>query len=195
MSIGGPCLWLSSLSPPTSSHLSAITAHFSTFSGTAEHIQSTPNSDPARVSWALERGGHSPKGLPVEMQQTARKAENALSSHATCHGSETRKDPENLNAGSKRGTPLSRMELPKLDCSGPCLSLSRDPNHLSRPGNLEQGSNGRQPDGTQEVDRDNGELTTPSDEGMASPASAEQPKSTADKKRMKRFRWVCMPLE
>lgn len=188
MSISGPYLWLSSLSPPTSSHLSTITAHFSTAAGTADHIQQTPISDPARLSWALEKGGYSSKEPSIEMQQTAPNAENALSNHATYGVSETRKDAENPNAGSRRETPLSRMELPKLDCSGPSLSISRDTNHLSPPGNSVQGSNGTKQDGAQETDKDHGELTTPSDEGMVSPASAEQPKTTADKKRMKRFR-------
>lgn len=188
MSISGPYLWLSSLSPPTSSHLSTITSHFSS-AGAAEHIQPTPNPDPARVFWPLEKGGYSPKELPVEMQRTASNAENALTNHTQCgNRRETLRAAEDPSLESRRDTPLSRIKLPKLDCSEPLLSISRNATHLTPPGDSAQDSHAEPRDGTQEAEKDPCEMTTPSDEGMGSPAGAEQPKSAADKKRMKRFR-------
>ena len=194
MSISGPCLWLSSLTPPISSHLSTITSHFSTSSGSAEPIQSPPIPDSSGLPGSWERGGCSTKDLPSEMQPSAPKAENALPrpdstaipSHAEHGESQIMKNAETPELGSKHDTPLSRIKLPKLNCSEPHLSMSRDTNHLSHLGGPTQDPNEENRDGRQE--KESLEETTPSDEGMGSSTGFEQPRSAADKKKMKRFR-------
>ncbi|RJE27392.1 homeobox transcription factor [Aspergillus sclerotialis] len=128
------------------------------------------------------------------MQQAAPKAENALPrpdstatpSHAQHGESEIMKDAETPALGSKQDTPLSRIKLPKLNCSEPNLSMSRDTNNLNHPGDSTQSPHGENRDGRQE--KESLEETTPSDEGMVSSTGLEQPKSAADKKKMKRFR-------
>ena len=126
------------------------------------------------------------------MQEGAPKAENALSkpdstaiiSHAQHGENQIMKDAEHSSPGSKHGTPLSRIKLPKLNCSEPHLSMSRDTNNRNPESSLE--SDGENRDAMEE--KEHLEETTPSDEGMGSSTGLEQPKSAADKKKMKRFR-------
>lgn len=195
MSVSGPCLWMPSLSPPISSHISAVSAHFSP-ARDGQYLQPKPVSVSPTLLRSWEQGSTPSNEPRVEMQQAALKAENALPSAASagkpgqqCAETDTPLGGvETSNPRNRTDPRLTRMRLPKLDCSEPLLSKHRGGNlHTESP--LDSGGGPR--DETQDRVNEDSE-TSPSDGGMGSSAGAEQQKTPAeikaDKKKMKRFR-------
>ncbi|EAU37689.1 predicted protein [Aspergillus terreus NIH2624] len=192
MSISGPCAWLSSLPPPSTSHLSAITNHWQTTgSWNAEPISPKARVLPSRSPRSWEKEDPAGKRLPVDMQPAGLKAENAFpaaapaptgasGSSATYAGAELRGNPsEHRTAEASNDTSLSRMRLDKLNHSEPVLSAARP--QTPQPENTKREVESR------ENEKDVGEVIASSDEGTASPGKRPLD-SKNDKKKMKRFR-------
>jgi hypothetical protein len=131
MSVGGPCLWLPSLSSPVPSPLSAVSSHLSTRN--SERISLGPRTISPRLSvQKKEEPGvpvpvHAP-ARPVEMQPTGYKAENALNNQAqpVSMGSapylerDASRDTVNhrLEAAKQDMLPRVKLEIPSLNQRG-----------------------------------------------------------------------------
>ncbi|KAL4888571.1 hypothetical protein BDV59DRAFT_206046 [Aspergillus ambiguus] len=197
MSISGPCAWLSSLPPPSTSHLSAITTHWPTGSWNTEQISPKTRVFPSRSPRAWEIEDQPGKKSPVDMQPAVLKAENAFppataapassgpSSSAQYPGVELRVNPsEHRNAPAATDTSLSRMRLDKLNHSEPVLAAPRPAVSPKTPQPENRKTEAEQ---TRENEKDTGEVIASSDEGTASPGKRPL-ESKNDKKKMKRFR-------
>ncbi|KAE8148390.1 hypothetical protein BDV25DRAFT_18786 [Aspergillus avenaceus] len=196
MSVSGPCVWLSSLSPPSSSHLTAITNHWSTPSWNTEQT-SRARVISSTASESAEKANESTKPSD-NMQPAVLKAENAFQSTAPVrptepirysgvemplHSSQNRKPQADGEAS------LSRMKLERLNHSEPSLPACQGASSPQAPrGFSPEIKRGDQED-ILENEKDSGEAGASSDDGMGSSGerrSGSDPKT--EKKKMKRFR-------
>ncbi|GAB1209536.1 hypothetical protein APSETT445_008317 [Aspergillus pseudonomiae] len=193
MSVSGPCIWLSSLPPPSSSHLTAITNSWSTPSWNVEQATSRTKAVSPGLPRSLEKESDSAK-TPVDMQSAAIKAENAFSAGAPVgpsnsvrySGVEMPSDTSgNRNVQAEGDASLSRMKLERLNHSEPLLSIPRGGSSPQAPRELTPEA--RTGDQEEQNEHDNNaEVGASSDDGTGSPRTALDPKT--EKKKMKRFR-------
>ena len=130
MSVGGPCLWLPSLSSPVPSPLSAVSSHLSS-ARNSERPSLGPRTISPRFSVQRKEGPGVPVSTPnrlAEMQPSGYKAENALShpgaqpvsmpGSASYSGREvTSRDTINhrLEAAKQDMLPRVKLEIPSLN--------------------------------------------------------------------------------
>ncbi|PYH97457.1 homeobox transcription factor [Aspergillus ellipticus CBS 707.79] len=200
MSLSGPCVWLSSLSPPSSSHLPAITNHWSTASWNSEQVSSRPRALPPRLPGSWEKESEPAKPSSIDMQPAALKAENAFAPVAPARTSspvQRHGGPMSFPNPESRVTELgddttSRMKLEKLDHSEPHFPR---PTGTASPQTMKE----RTPDlkereavEQRERDRDNCDAAMASSDDGAESSVGGDKKHTSDskseKKKMKRFR-------
>jgi hypothetical protein len=131
MSVGGPCLWLPSLSLPLPSPISAVSSHFSA-TRNSERLSLGPRAiSPRLLVQKKEQSGvsvpvHAPS-RPVDMQPAGYKAENALINpvaQSVSMGSApylgrdvSARDAVNprLEAAKQDMLPSVKLEIPSLD--------------------------------------------------------------------------------
>jgi hypothetical protein len=194
MSITGPCVWLSSLSPPATSHLSAITNHLPSSSWNSQQVLSRSRVTPPRLPYPGEKGSHSVQKLAADMQPTAvLKAENAFSATnpmATSNNhvrySEAEMPPPKEAEGRSKEETLSRMRLDQLNHSEPHSSGLSRPASPSAPKAATPEAKKRPQEEVRGDEKDNDEAM-----GMSSDEGGDQKNSSdakTDKKKMKRFR-------
>ncbi|KAJ5565175.1 hypothetical protein N7513_001417 [Penicillium frequentans] len=191
MSIGGPCLWVSSLSSPVPS-LSAVTSHFSSaYHG--DRFSSPKTVSPLR-NLQKEREQRASGGLSATVMQPAGvRAENALTT-SPMPGSSTGSGPypegEILSRGTEaqRSTASREALLPrvKLEIPGDRADLSMSQQVVSDQHGESLSDN--QMDFDKE-DPDRESTISPSDErGDAVGSDDDSKMSSLEKKKMKRFR-------
>ncbi|KAF9892352.1 hypothetical protein FE257_002129 [Aspergillus nanangensis] len=197
MSISGPCAWLSSLPPPSTSHLSAITNHWPTGSWNPEQVSPKTRVFPAKSPRSWEKIGELGKKSPATMQAAVFKAENAFRAPAPATTSTTIQYPggeiplnnsENRRPAIENDTPLSRMKLDKLNHSESLLSAGpregaspRTPSESSP--EIKRGDH----ENSRELEKDHDDIMASSDDGMSSPGKRALDAKN-EKKKMKRFR-------
>lgn len=200
MSISGPRVWLSSLSPPSTSHLSAITNHWQAPAWNSEQVPSRLRVAPLRLLGSWEKLADVTPASSTAMQPVVLKAENAFPA-ATSPGASAEvrytgremllSNPENRKPEAE-GDSLSRVRLDKLNHSEPALSTPHVAVSPSAPGEVTPERRKYEQAEVQEYDRDNGDaMAASSDEGAGS--STEKRASSdakTEKKKMKRFRSV-----
>lgn len=196
MSVSGPCIWLSSLPPPSSSHLTAITNSWSTPSWNVEQATSRTKAVSPELPRSLEKESNSAK-TPVDMQSAVIKAENAFpagapvgqSNSVRYSGVEMPSDSSgNRNVQADGDASLSRMKLERLNHSEPLLSIPRGGSSPQAPRELTPEARTGDQEEQHDHEKDNVEAGASSDDGIGSPRTALDPKT--EKKKMKRFRWV-----
>ncbi|KAB8231063.1 hypothetical protein BDV23DRAFT_174536 [Aspergillus alliaceus] len=196
MSVSGPCVWLSSLPPPSSSHLTAIANNWSTPSWNTEQAPSSSKVIFSGLPKSLEKDSELAKP-PVDMQSAVLKAENAFPAAAPVGPPDSVRYSRvempsdtsgNRNAQTEGDASLARMKLERLNHSEPLLSVPggasspqapREFTPETRTGDQEQ----------REHEKDHEEAGASSDDGMGSPGEKRTAlDSKNDKKKMKRFR-------
>lgn len=197
MSISGPCAWLSSLPPPSTSHLSAITNHWPTGAWNTEQISPKSKVFPSRSPRPWEKDEPSGKKSPANMQPAVLKAENAFlataptgaSGSVQYPGSEIRLNHAEHRAEVDSNPSLSRMRLDKLNHSESVLTapLTNASPKTPRASSPEYKKDKHEL--CRENDKDHAESIASSDEGTGSPGKRALD-SKSEKKKMKRFRWV-----
>ncbi|KAF7627025.1 hypothetical protein AFLA_012965 [Aspergillus flavus NRRL3357] len=194
MSVSGPCIWLSSLPPPSSSHLTAITNSWSTPSWNVEQATSRTKAVSPELPRSLEKESNSAK-TPVDMQSAVIKAENAFpagapvgqSNSVRYSGVEMPSDSSgNRNVQADGDASLSRMKLERLNHSEPLLSIPRGGSSPQAPRELTPEARTGDQEEQHDHEKDNVEAGASSDDGIGSPRTALDPKT--EKKKMKRFR-------
>ncbi|KAJ5580681.1 hypothetical protein N7450_006982 [Penicillium hetheringtonii] len=172
MSIGGPCLWVPSLSSPVPSPLSAVTSHFSAVGRHGERA-SLPRTSASQSTVPRELALSIPStGRSIEMQQAGAKAENApttsapvITAGSASYGGEIpSRSIFSQPAGTGRDNTLPRvqMDVPEKRHDASQLGLdSRD-------------------------DQDNESTVSPTDERGDDGEESKSP--SLEKKKMKRFR-------
>ncbi|KAE8373216.1 hypothetical protein BDV26DRAFT_272596 [Aspergillus bertholletiae] len=194
MSVSGPCIWMSSLPPPSSSHLTAITNSWSTSSWNVEQATSRTKAVAPGLPRSLEKETDLAK-TPVDMQSAVVKAENAFPAGAPVGPSNSVRYSRvempsdisgNRSTQAEGDASLSRMKLERLNHSEPLLCLPRGGSSPQAPRELTPETRAGDQDEQHEHDKDNAEIGASSDEGAGSPRTALDPKT--EKKKMKRFR-------
>ncbi|PYH47222.1 homeobox domain-containing protein [Aspergillus saccharolyticus JOP 1030-1] len=198
MSISGPCVWLSSLSPPSTSHLPALSNHWSTASwNSSEQVTSKPRAIPSLLPGPWEREGESTKTPSADMQSAGIKAENAYPAIVAAGSSSpvrpiggimSQGDSMNRNTGTETES-LVQMGQKKINQSKPQFSQPTQGTDVS------QVAKKTTPELKLEEmqDREKGDVDAAmasSDEGAASSENGDKRQSSDkhDKKKMKRFR-------
>ncbi|PWY64764.1 homeobox transcription factor [Aspergillus heteromorphus CBS 117.55] len=200
MSLSGPCVWLSSLSPPSGSHLPAITSHWSTAPWNSDQASSRPRALPPRLPGSWEKESEPAKPPSIDMQPAALKAENAFTTVAPAGTSSPVQHaggPASFPNPESRITepvesPTSRMKLEKIDRSDP--HFPRPPGTVS-PQVMKQRTpdlKDREAAEQQDRDRENSDAAmASSDDGAESSVGGDKKQSSdskSEKKKMKRFR-------
>ncbi|KAE8338906.1 hypothetical protein BDV24DRAFT_165859 [Aspergillus arachidicola] len=194
MSVSGPCIWLSSLPPPSSSHLTAITNSWSTPSWNVEQATSRTKAVSSELPRSLEKESNSAK-TPVDMHSAVMKAENAFSAGAPVGQSNPvrysgvempSESSGNRNVQADGDASLSRMKLERLNHSEPLLSIPRGGSSPQAPRELTPEARTGDQEEQHDHEKDNVEAGASSDDGIGSPRTALDPKT--EKKKMKRFR-------
>lgn len=197
MSISGPCVWLSSLSPPSTSHLPGITNHWSTASwNSSEQIVPKPRAIPSKLPGPWEREGEPTKTPSADMQPAVIKAENAFPAIAAAGSSSPVRpiggtNPQNSLLNHNTGTEtesLVQMGQEKINQSGPHhphaegADVSQNAKETTPEFKLEEAHDKEKGDGDAAM--------VSSDEGAASSENGDKKQSPDkhDKKKMKRFR-------
>ncbi|KAJ5273580.1 hypothetical protein N7478_008705 [Penicillium angulare] len=189
MSIGGPCLWVPSLSSPVPSSLSAVTSHFSAAVRHGDRFSSPRTISPFR-SVQKEREPSASVGLSSTMQRDGSKAENALAPALIPGGAAgSGPSPEGAARSSReaesRQSPATRGDLlprVKLEIPGDSSNLSESHTHDES----DQYGDEMDFDGKDEHER---EFTiSPTDEKGDGAGSDGDHRSALEKKKMKRFR-------
>ncbi|PWY69850.1 homeobox transcription factor [Aspergillus sclerotioniger CBS 115572] len=199
MSISGPCVWLSSLSPPSNSHLPALTNHWSTASWNSEQASLRSRALPSRLPGSWEKEGEPAKTPAAEMQPPVLKAENAFTAVAPAGASSPAQRsaaPTSFNHPESRHTQsegdISRVKLEKLNHSE--FRLPRPQGTASPRATKETTPEPKDRDAMeqQEKDKGNGDAEMAwSDDGAGSSVGGDRKQSSdskSEKKKMKRFR-------
>lgn len=195
MSIGGPCLWVPSLSSPVPSPLSAVTSHFSAVSRHGERVSSLPRTSSPQLTLPREPAlDISSIRRSAEMQQAGAKAENASSTPVTSTSSTSAsyggeipsRSPFNSTAGAERGDtpPRVKLEIPGRSYHDFSMSSSQGgSSHLGD--NMSEASQL----GLEMGDEQDKESTiSPSDERGDTFDGEDSKSPSLEKKKMKRFR-------
>ncbi|GIK07874.1 hypothetical protein Aspvir_003544 [Aspergillus viridinutans] len=193
MSISGPCVWLSSLSPPATSHLSAITNHLPSTSWNSEQVLLRSRVNPPRLPYPGEKGGHSVQKPAVDMQPNAvLKAENVFSATSPVatsnhvRSSEAEMPPPKEAESRSTEETLSRMGLDQLNHSESHPSGVSKPASPSAPKASTLEAKKRPQEEARGDEKDDDEaMGISSDEGGDQKNSSD---AKTDKKKMKRFR-------
>lgn len=189
MSIGGPCLWVSSLSSPIPSSLSAVSSHFSAVARHGDRLSSPRIASPLRnLNFQKDRESSASDRVSPAMQPDAPRAENALNASpvpgsmaasAPYSGGEIPPHEAGAQPSATREELLPRV---KLEIPGDNSGFS-----MSQP----QGGSDQQ---GEEMDYDAGEdhegefTVSPTDERGDAAGSDGDHRSSLEKKKMKRFR-------
>ncbi|KAJ5622122.1 hypothetical protein N7528_005354 [Penicillium herquei] len=187
MSVGGPCLWVPSLSSPVPSSLSAVTSHFSaTCHG--DRFSSPRTISPLR-NLQKEREPSSSNTLSNTTQLASMSAENAFNaasnpgsmpgSGSYSEGKTLSRDTESQRPSTTKEDLLSRV---KLDIPGTSSNFS-----TFQPRN-ESDDLEKDMDLDVKEDPDREFTISPSDEKGDTAGSDGDHKSSIDRKKMKRFR-------
>ncbi|KAL3247166.1 hypothetical protein ABHI18_012498 [Aspergillus niger] len=199
MSISGPCVWLSSLSPPSTSHLPAITNHWSTASWNSEQASSRPRALPSRLPGSWEKEGEPTKPSTTGMQPLVLKAENAFTAAAPPNISspvQRSTGPASVDNRENRHTETngdaSRVKLEKhghdelqlprpQETASPRVTTQTTPEKKEREATVQH-----------EKEKDDGDADMlSSDDGAGSSIGGDKKQSSdskSEKKKMKRFR-------
>ncbi|PYI31109.1 hypothetical protein BP00DRAFT_183444 [Aspergillus indologenus CBS 114.80] len=197
MSISGPCVWLSSLSPPSTSHLPGITNHWSTASwNSSEQVALKPRAIPSKLPGPWDREGEPTKTPSADMQPAVIKAENAFPAIAAAGSSSPVRpigatNPHNNLVNHNTGTEtesLVQMGQEKVNQSEPHhphaegADVSQNAKETTPEFKLEEAHDKEKGDGDAAM--------VSSDEGAASSENGDKKQSPDkhDKKKMKRFR-------
>lgn len=116
MSVGGPCLWLPSLSSPVPSPLSAVSSHLSARS--SDRFSLGPRNISPRLSVQKKEEPGVPASIPsrfAEMQPTGHRAENALGHSGAQPSGMAASVPYPGRDVSSRDTINHRLEAAKQD--------------------------------------------------------------------------------
>lgn len=197
MSVGGPCLWLPSLSSPVPSSLSAVSSHLSS-ARNSDRFPLRSRAISPRLPQRKEPGAPVPASTPVtEMQPAEHKAENALnhsgvpSSMAIAASPTGRKissrstvNPR-LEAAKQDMLPRVKLDIPSLNTRDfpaiqPLVGHARYPE--AKDSSFESSQESRDDERDSTVSPDDDKDMMGSDDNMKSPSM--------DKKKMKRFRYV-----
>ncbi|KAJ5778318.1 hypothetical protein N7520_001564 [Penicillium odoratum] len=186
MSIGGPCLWVPSLSSPVPS-LSAVSSHFPSFHG--DRFSSPRAVSPLRTL-QKDRDQRASGGLSATTMQPVLKAGNALTTSVPggsagsapyLEGEILSHGTEALRSGASRETLLSRVKL-EIPGDRAALSMSQQ---MSDP----HGDAMNEQMDFDKEDPDRESTISPSDERGDAVGSDDDGKVSAlEKKKMKRFR-------
>ncbi|KAJ5731114.1 uncharacterized protein N7483_005622 [Penicillium malachiteum] len=187
MSVGGPCLWVSSLSSPIPSSLSAVTSHFSAACH-GDRFSSPRTISPLR-NLQKERESSSSNSLSNPTQLASMNAENAFNtasnpvsmsgSGSYSEGKILSRDTESQRPSTTKEDLLSRV---KLDIPGANSSYS-----MFQPRNESEDLE-KDMDLDVKEDPDREFTISPSDEKGDTAGSDGDNKSSIDRKKMKRFR-------
>ncbi|CEJ55311.1 hypothetical protein PMG11_01575 [Penicillium brasilianum] len=198
MSIGGPCLWVPSLSSPVASPLSAVTSHLSAVARHGEWVSSAPRITSPLLILPRDREATSQStSSSAEMQRTGATAENALptpvpipgitaGSGSYREGEIPSREAVNQRSGGGREDLLPRM---KLEIPG-----GGNTNHAMSQPQVGFGRSGEPMGTSQSVleandDHDKESTISPSDEKGEMIGDDESNRSPSlEKKKMKRFR-------
>ncbi|KAJ5300644.1 uncharacterized protein N7443_005646 [Penicillium atrosanguineum] len=191
MSIGGPCLWVPSLSSPVSSPLSAGLSHLSAVARHGDRFSSAPRTISPLLSLSREREPGASIGLPSNMQRAGFKAENALTPPVPVSTAASR--PYSGGEISHERPDMARDEmLPRVKLEIPGGNGANFA--IARP-RVGAGHFGDSTDALMSVnekdghDNDNESTVSPTDEreGTVGPDDS-QTSPSLEKKKMKRFR-------
>lgn len=198
MSIGGPCLWMSSLSSPVASPLSAVTSHLSAVARHGERVSSTPRiASPLLVSPRNREPISRILSSSTEMQRPGVAAENALptplSISASMAGPGSYREGEissreavNPRFGEGREEPLPRMRLEIPGGGNTIYPMPQPQVGFGRP--AESTSTSQSTLGANE-DHDKDSTISPTEEKGEMSGDDESNRSPSlEKKKMKRFR-------
>lgn len=198
MSVGGPCLWLPSLSSPVPSPLSAVSSHLSVRN--SERLSLGPKIISPRLSVQKKEEPGVPVPVhvpvrPVEMQPTGYKAENALNnpvaqpvsmSSAPYLERDVSRDTVNhrLEAAKQDMLPRVKLEIPSLNQRGfsTVQPLVGHGDHPEETGSSFSGPH----DPRDDHDR---ESTISPDDDKDMMGSDDNRSPSMEKKKMKRFRY------
>lgn len=196
MSIGGPCLWVPSLSSPVPSPLSAVSSHFSAITRHGERASSLPRTSSPQSTFPRELAlDISSLRRSAEMQRAGSKAENApitpvpstTASSATYGGEIPSHSPFNPVAGAGREDTLPRVKLEIPGRSYTDFSMSSSQGGSSHLGEMSDASQ-LGLDSRDEHDHDRESTISPSDERGDTLDGDDSKMSSLEKKKMKRFR-------
>ena len=193
MSIGGPCLWVPSLSSPVSSPLSAGLSHLSAVARHGDRFSSAPRTVSPLLSMSKEREPGASIGasidLPSKMQRAGFRAENALTTpvpvSTAASGPYSGGEIPHQRTGIERNDMLPRV---KLEIPG-----GNEANYVMARPHVGAGHLGNSTNVSMSVDEkdsyDNESTVSPTDEreGTAGPDDS-QTSPSLEKKKMKRFR-------
>lgn len=198
MSIGGPCLWVSSLSSPVPSPLSAVTSHLSAVARHGERVSSTPRIASPLLVLPRDREPISRIASSlVEMQRPGVTAENALPTPVSIpvsmagsgsyrQGEIPSREAVHQRLGDRREELLPRMklEIPGGGNTGyamsqPQVGFGRSGESMSASQSTLEANDDHDKESTVSPSGDKGEVTG-DDESNRSPS--------LEKKKMKRFR-------
>ncbi|KAJ5543138.1 hypothetical protein N7535_005567 [Penicillium sp. DV-2018c] len=200
MSVGGPCLWLPSLSSPVPSPLSAVSTHFSTTRNN-ERLSLGPRAISPRLSAQHKKqSGHSDPVhapfRPIDMQLAGYKAEDSINPVAQSDSMGSATYPRRmvspraavnsrLEAAKQEMLPRVKLEIPSLDqrifsTSQPLVGHGGHPGEtgVSSFSAPQDPRNDHEKEST--VDPDDDKDMMASDDNNTSPSM--------EKKKMKRFR-------
>lgn len=191
MSIGGPCLWVPSLSSPVPSPLSAVTSHFSAVGRHGERA-SLPRTSASQSTVPRELALSIPStGRSIEMQQAGAKAENApttsapvITAGSASYGGEIpSRSIFSQPAGTGRDNTLPRVQMDIPEKRHGDFSMSSSQTGSSYLGDASDAS---QMGLDSRDDQDNESTVSPTDERGDDGEESKSP--SLEKKKMKRFR-------
>lgn len=191
MSIGGPCLWVPSLSSPVPSPLSAVTSHFSAVGRHGERA-SLPRTSASQSTVPRELALSIPStGRSIEMQQAGAKAENApttsapvITAGSASYGGEIpSRSIFSQPAGTGRDNTLPRVQMDVPEKRHGDFSMSSSQTGSSYLGDASDAS---QMGLDSRDDQDNESTVSPTDERGDDGEESKSP--SLEKKKMKRFR-------
>lgn len=198
MSVGGPCLWLPSLSSPVPSPLSAVSSHLSSARNSDRFPLRSRAISPRLVPQRKEEPGApvSTSTRVTEMQPAVQKAENTLNHSEGPSGMAIAASPS-VRKVSSRTTLNPRLEaakqdmLPRVKLDIPSLNSRNFPaiqplvGHAGYP--EAKDSSFASSHESREDERDS-TVSPDDDKDMGSDDNMKSP--SMDKKKMKRFRYV-----
>ncbi|KAF3387001.1 hypothetical protein F1880_000078 [Penicillium rolfsii] len=196
MSVGGPCVWVPSLSSPVVSHLSTVTAHLSGVTRHGERASSTIRIASPLSTLPRDREINSPSSS-AEMQRTGITAGNALPTPVPISGSTAgsgsyregempAREALNQRPGGGREDILPRMKLEIPDGGSTNYAMSQLQTEFGRSG---ESTNASQTALESNDDHDKESTMSPSDEkGETIGDDGNNRSPSLEKKKMKRFR-------
>ncbi|KAJ5090500.1 hypothetical protein N7532_009184 [Penicillium argentinense] len=194
MSIGGPCLWVPSLSSPASSPLSTVTSHLSSVARHGERVPSLPRTSSPQLALPRERlPGLFSLGRSAEMQRAGATAENASTTPMPVHTSSTAASGSYGGEIPSRGLESHGREdlLPRVKLEIPGLNqinygMSQQPHGGS--GHVGEASDASQVSLNAKDQHDQESTVSPSDERADTVDTEDSKSPSLEKKKMKRFR-------